>query len=354
VYRKWVDIVIDNENRNDNRWLDKPEDKLDEGLDFDQEDDEFDEESDDFFDEEEGGYPVCVLREEFSESSDGQQVEDDEGYALMVGVRLHGRGRVYHFSPGDLTIRRGDHVIVETSQGIEMGVAADWPQELPKRPAKSPLKPILRVASNEDLRHYEENKLLEDEAFVITREKIEEYGLAMSLVGVEYRFDNRKIIFFFTADVRIDFRELVRDLASIFRTRIELRQIGVRDEACMIGGLGICGREFCCSTFLQEFKPVSIRMAKSQNLSINPAKISGACGRLMCCLNYEHEAYIEARKRLPRRNARVSTPDGSGTVVEVNLLQETVRVRLDRGGDQDDGVYPVSEIRERKQESGRS
>ncbi|HZK29354.1 MAG TPA: stage 0 sporulation family protein [Clostridia bacterium] len=344
MYKKWVDIVIDNDYSNKGGKPEVSDDHSDNRRVIDREDDELNEETEDFFEEEAGGYPVCALREELSGQSANDQTENDDAYTLMVGVRLHGRGRVYHFSPGDLTIRRGDHVIVETAQGIEMGVASDWPQELPKRPVKSPLKPVLRLASNEDLRHYEENKLLEEEAFAVARDKIEAYGLAMSLVEVEYRFDNRKITFFFTAETRIDFRDLVRDLASIFRTRIELRQIGVRDEACMIGGLGICGREFCCSTFLQEFKPVSIRMAKSQNLSITPSKISGACGRLLCCLNYEHEAYVDARKRLPRRNARVFTPDGPGTVEEVNLLAETVKVRLDRDGEQADGVYPVSEV----------
>lgn len=274
---------------------------------------------------------------------------DTEDLVHLVGVRLHGRGKVYHFSPGEHSIRRGDYVIVETAQGIEMGVAADWPHYLPRKLLRAPLKRVLRLASNDDLMHYEENKILEAEALVTARERVESYGLDMSLIDVEFRFDNRKITFFFTSEGRVDFRQLVRDLASVFRTRIELRQIGVRDEASMIGGLGVCGRELCCSTFLSDFKPVSIRMAKDQNLSMNPSKISGNCGRLLCCLNYEHHVYVDAKKRMPNRNARVRTPDGPGTVTEVNLLKETVTVRLDEGGEEGMGVYPLPEIREIKE-----
>ncbi|MCK9350052.1 MAG: stage 0 sporulation family protein [Clostridiales bacterium] len=294
---------------------------------------------------EEPGFPVCAVREEdiTDEEPDWPGTRGDD-HVLLVGVRLHGRGKIYHFSPADYTIRRGDYVIVETSQGIEMGVAADWPQYLPKNSLKSPLKKILRLASNDDLMHYEENKLLEEEALVTAKERVQHYGLDMTLIDVEYRFDNRKITFFFTADGRVDFRELVRDLASLFRTRIELRQIGVRDEACMIGGLGICGRELCCSTFLHEFKPVSIRMAKDQNLSMNPSKISGTCGRLLCCLNYEHHVYTEAKKKMPAKNARVTTPEGVGTVEDVDLLRETVTVRLERENEKSIVTYPLSEI----------
>jgi len=286
----------------------------------------------------------CAGHEDLTRVPMGKVPQEGEETVLLVGVRLHGRGKVYHFSPGDLTIRRGDHVIVETSQGIEMGVVADRPQYLPKSAVKVPLKKVLRPASNDDLMHYEENKLLEKEALVKARERVEAHGLDMSLVSVEYRFDNRKITFFFTSDGRVDFRELVRDLASIFRARIELRQIGVRDEACMVGGLGICGRELCCNTFLHEFRPVSIRMAKDQNLSMNPSKISGTCGRLLCCLNYEHHAYVDARKRMPSRNARVMTPSGRGTVESVNLLKEEVTVRLERNGEQDVEVFHVSDL----------
>ena len=293
--------------------------------------------------EDAGGIPVCAVREDLPPQEAGQPPAGEES-VLLVGIRLHGRGKIYHFSPGELTIRRGDHVIVETAQGIEMGIAADWPQHLPASAVRTPVKRVLRLASNDDLMHYEENKLLEEEALVTARERVEVYGLDMSLVDVEYRFDNRKITFFFTSEGRVDFRELVRDLASIFRTRIELRQIGVRDEACMIGGLGICGRELCCSTFLHEFRPVSIRMAKDQNLSMNPSKISGSCGRLLCCLNYEYHVYVDARKRLPARNARVKTPDGSGIIEAVDLLKEEVRVRLDRNGEQDVAIYHLSDL----------
>jgi len=225
-----------------------------------------------------------------------------------------------------------------------MGIVSDNPQDVPKSNLKSPLKDVLRLASKEDLQHFEDNKILEAEAAEIARERIANYELEMSLVDVEYRFDNRKITFYFTADGRVDFRELVRDLASVFRTRIELRQIGVRDEACMIGGLAVCGRELCCSTFLKEFKPVSIRMAKDQNLSMNPSKISGACGRLLCCLNYEHEAYVDARKRIPRKNARVMTPEGPGIVEDINLLKEEVNVRLDRETDSAVAAFPASQL----------
>lgn len=293
--------------------------------------------------EEAGGYPVCAIRDDLKEAGE-DRAEDGEERVLLVGVRLHGRGKVYHFSPGDHKIRRGDYLIVETSQGIEIGVAADWPQQLPKSSVMAPLKRVLRLASNDDILHYEENKQREEEALVTARERVEVYGLDMVLVDVEYRFDNRKITFFFTSDGRVDFRELVRDLASIFLTRIELRQIGVRDEACMIGGLGICGRELCCSTFLHEFRPVSIRMAKDQNLSMNPSKISGTCGRLLCCLSYEHHVYVDARKRMPDRNTRLMTPDGRGLVEAVDLLKEEVTVRLDRNGEQDVKVYRLSDL----------
>lgn len=299
--------------------------------------------------EEAASYPVCVIRPEGE--TEGEEGEEGET-VLLVGVRLHGRGKVYHFSPGGHRIRQGDHVIVETSQGIEMGVAADWPQRLPKSTLKTPLKQVLRLASNDDLMHYEENKLLEEEALKTARKRVAHYNLDMSLVDVEYRFDNRKITFFFTSDGRVDFRDLVRDLASIFHTRIELRQIGVRDEACMIGGLGICGRELCCSSFLQEFKPVSIRMAKDQNLSMNPSKISGNCGRLLCCLNYEHQVYLDAKKRMPNKGARVRTPKGAGTIESVDLLKEQVTVRLDKSDDGNLASFHLSELRDRGREGG--
>jgi cell fate regulator YaaT (PSP1 superfamily) len=227
---------------------------------------------------------------------------------------------------------------------MELGVVSDSMQEVPRSTLKLPLKDVLRLASDEDLTHFEENKLRETEAIDIARERIAHYELDMFLVDAEIRFDNKKITFFFTADGRIDFRELVRDLASIFRTRIELRQIGVRDEASMVGGLAVCGRELCCSTFLKDFNPVSIRLAKDQNLSMNPGKISGLCGRLLCCLNFEHEAYVDARKRLPKKNAHVMTPEGPGVVENVDLLKEEVSVRLDHETDSLIVTYPADKL----------
>ncbi len=262
----------------------------------------------------------------------------------VVGVRFHGTGKAYHFSPGNLHIHRGDAVIVETVQGIDLGIAADEMIDIPDDKLINPLKEIIRIAHEDDLKKFEENQRSEIEAYKIARSKIETRNLDMNLVDVEYAFDNRKIIFYFTADGRVDFRELVKDLAAVFRTRIELRQIGVRDEARMIGGLGICGRELCCCSFLNDFVPVSIRMAKAQSLSMNPAKISGVCGRLMCCLKYEHDAYENARSRLPRQGAVVMTEEGQGRIENVNLLKETVSIRLDRGGEADLITLPYEAI----------
>lgn len=269
---------------------------------------------------------------------------DADDLVTIIGVKLRGRGKTYHFSPAGLTIKNGNCVIVETAQGMELGVVSDSMQEVPRSTLKLPLKDVLRLASDEDLTHFEENKLRETEAIDIARERIAHYELDMFLVDAEIRFDNKKITFFFTADGRIDFRELVRDLASIFRTRIELRQIGVRDEASMVGGLAVCGRELCCSTFLKDFNPVSIRLAKDQNLSMNPGKISGLCGRLLCCLNFEHEAYVDARKRLPKKNAHVMTPEGPGVVENVDLLKEEVSVRLDHETDSLIVTYPADKL----------
>ena len=249
----------------------------------------------------------------------------------VIGVRFHGNGKAYHFSPGDHLLHRGDAVIVETSQGVELAIVSDEIVDIPSDKLAAPLKGILRVATPADLAQYEANNAKEAEAFRIGQEKIQSRGLDMHLVDVEYTFDGHKIIFYFTADGRVDFRELVKDLASLFRTRIELRQIGVRDEARMIGGLGICGRELCCSSFLNDFVPVSIKMAKEQNLSMNPAKISGCCGRLMCCLKYEQDAYEDAHSRMPRPGHVVMTPEGQGMVEAINLLKETVTVRLEIG-----------------------
>ncbi len=247
----------------------------------------------------------------------------------VVSIRFHGNGKAYHFDPGEHILHIGDSVIVETVQGIEFGIIAEEIMDIAEEQVVAPLKQIVRIATEEDIARYEENRKKESEAFRICLDKIEARGLDMHLVDVEYTFDGRKIIFYFTADGRVDFRELVKDLASIFRIRIELRQIGVRDEARMIGGLGICGRELCCCSFLTDFIPVSIKMAKEQSLSMNPAKISGCCGRLMCCLKYEQEAYEDAHARLPRPGHIVMTPRGQGIVTSVNLLKETATIRLD-------------------------
>jgi len=246
-----------------------------------------------------------------------------------VGVRFKKAGKIYYFDPDDLEINVNDNVIVETIRGIEFGKAVLGIREVPETEIIAPLKKVLRVATDEDKKIYEENKAKEKEAFNICLQKIQQHNLGMKLIDVEYTFDNNKIIFYFTADGRVDFRELVKDLASVFKTRIELRQIGVRDEAKMISGLGPCGKTLCCSTFLGEFAPVSIKMAKEQNLSLNPTKISGICGRLMCCLKYEHETYECARKYMPKVGALVDTPEGKGEVVESNILLETVKVKLE-------------------------
>ncbi len=308
-------------------------------------------------DVEENGIDSVDDREFFKAHDDAYQIQSDDqdlngndyggdtdDLVTIIGVKLRGRGKTYHFSPAGLPIENGNCVIVETAQGMELGVVSDSLREVPRSTLKLPLKDVLRLASNDDLAHFEENKNRESEALDIARERIAHYELDMFLVDAEIRFDNKKITFFFTADGRIDFRELVRDLASIFRTRIELRQIGVRDEASMVGGLAVCGRELCCSTFLKDFSPVSIRLAKDQNLSMNPGKISGLCGRLLCCLNFEHEAYVDARKRLPKKNAQVMTPEGPGVVENVDLLKEEVNVRLDHETDSLIVTYPADEL----------
>ncbi|WBW97493.1 PSP1 domain-containing protein [Oceanirhabdus sp. W0125-5] len=246
----------------------------------------------------------------------------------VTGVRFKKAGKIYYFDPADLDIKKNDDVIVETARGIEYGKAVIGIKEINEEEIVSPLKNVIRIATEEDREKHKINKEKEKEAFDIFIDKIEKHSLIMKLIDVEYTFDNNKIIFYFTADGRVDFRELVKDLASVFRTRIELRQIGVRDEAKMISGLGPCGRPLCCSTFLGEFVPVSIKMAKEQNLSLNPSKISGICGRLMCCLTYEQESYEDVRDRMPKVDSIVMTPFGKGTVVENNLLRETLKVKI--------------------------
>ena len=247
----------------------------------------------------------------------------------VISVRFRGGCKNYYFDPKGLQVKMGDQVIVETTQGAEFATCTEANHEVADEAIVQPLCAVLRMATENDRRTVEYNRKKESEAFDICEKKIEEHGLDMKLVNVSASFDGNKIIFYFTADGRVDFRELVRDLASVFRARIELRQIGVRDEAKMIGGLGICGRPFCCSQFLDSFMPVSIKMAKTQNLSLNPTKISGTCGRLMCCLKYEQNAYEDAAKRMPKVESFVQTPDGPGNVKSIDLLRETVKVSLD-------------------------
>ena len=247
----------------------------------------------------------------------------------VISVRFRGGCKTYYFDPRGVQVTAGEHVIVETAQGLEYAQCAEGNHEVPDEQVVEPFRPMVRIATDHDRRVLERNRAREKEAFDVCQKKILQHKLEMKLVRVECSFDGNKILFFFTADGRVDFRELVKDLASAFRARIELRQIGVRDEAKMLGGLGICGRPFCCAQFMDEFLPVSIKMAKTQNLSLNPTKISGTCGRLMCCLKYEQDAYEDAVKRLPKNDSFVLTPDGTGNVSDVNVLKETVNVRLD-------------------------
>lgn len=246
----------------------------------------------------------------------------------VVGVRFKKAGKIYYFDPGDLPISNGDYVIVETVRGIEFGKVVVAKKQVDEKDIVLPLKKIIRMADQKDKLVVEENKKAAEEAYDICLKKVEEHGLEMKLVDVEYTFDRNKIIFYFTADGRVDFRELVKDLAAIFRTRIELRQIGVRDEAKMLGGIGPCGRMLCCSTFLGDFDPVSIKMAKDQNLSLNPTKISGLCGRLMCCLKYENDEYETAKEQLPDLGEMIETPLGLGKVVGLNILERVLQVEL--------------------------
>ncbi len=251
----------------------------------------------------------------------------------IIGVRFKKTGKVYYFSPAGIKAEVGETVIVETARGVECGEVVMANRQVEDEKIMAPLKDIIRLATAQDMKIIEQNKVKEQNAFKICEEKIAAHKLDMSLVDVECTFDNNKLLFYFTAETRVDFRELVKDLASVFRTRIELRQIGVRDEAKIIGGLGICGREFCCKGFLGEFQPVSIKMAKEQGLSLNPTKISGTCGRLMCCLKYEQEAYEFLQKNTPKVGAYVSTPDFKGYVEEVNLLTGKLKVKPEKSED---------------------
>jgi len=253
-------------------------------------------------------------------------------------------GKVYYFDPNSIILKKGQGVIVETAHGEEYGECVVPNCEVDDERVVAPLRRVLRAATPSDGKIMEQNRERERQAFAVCQKKGEEHGLDMKFVDVEYAFDGSKIIFYFTADGRVDFRELVRDLAGVFRTRIELRQIGVRDEAKMLGGLGYCGKPFCCSTFLNEFQPVSIKMAKEQNLSLNPTKISGTCGRLMCCLKYEQDAYEEMLRVTPRVDALVDTPQGRGTVTDTNLLRGTAKVRLERQPDSPPKVFPCESL----------
>ncbi|MDO5039650.1 stage 0 sporulation family protein [Clostridium sp.] len=262
----------------------------------------------------------------------------------VIGVRFKKAGKIYYFDPNNLNINKEDYVIVETARGIEFGQCVIGIKEIKEEDIISPLKSVLRIADENDIKKHEENKAKEKEALEICTKKILEHNLVMKLIDVEYTFDNNKVIFYFTADGRVDFRELVKDLATIFKTRIELRQIGVRDEAKMIGGLGPCGRSLCCSSFLGDFASVSIKMAKEQNLSLNPTKISGICGRLMCCLNYEQSTYESIRKELPKVGSIVKTPEGTGEVVQNNIVKESVKVKLKRKDEEVLENFNITEV----------
>ncbi len=264
----------------------------------------------------------------------------------VIGVRFRNVGKIYYFSPKNLEIKSGDHVIVETARGVEYGNVVLPPRDVEDEKVVQPLKEVIRIANAQDDKKEESNRKREKEAYQICLKKIKEHGLEMKLIDVEYTFDNNKVLFYFTADGRIDFRELVKDLAAIFKTRIELRQIGVRDETKILGGIGICGRALCCHTYLSEFAPVSIKMAKEQNLSLNPTKISGVCGRRMCCLKNEEETYEELNRKLPVVGDRVNTPEGlRGEVQSVNVLRQLVKVIVDVDDEKEIREYAVEDLK---------
>lgn len=272
----------------------------------------------------------------------------------VVGVRFRNVGKIYYFNPKNYKVKVGDHVIVETARGVEYGRVVLEPRSVKEDEVVHPLKEVLRVATKEDEDHEAENRRKEKEAFKICKKKIREHGLEMKLIDAEYTFDNNKVLFYFTADGRIDFRQLVKDLASVFKTRIELRQIGVRDETKILGGIGICGRTLCCHTYLSEFAPVSIKMAKEQNLSLNPGKISGVCGRLMCCLKHEEETYEELNRRLPNAGDYVTTDDGlKGEVSSVNVLRQLVKVLVEVNDEKELREYKVEQLKFRRRQHGR-
>lgn len=268
--------------------------------------------------------------------------------ANVIGVRFKPTGKMYYFDPLEFQLNPGDHVIVETSRGTEYGEVVMGNSVVEDDKFTKPLKGVIRIATDGDTEHNRKNKELAKEAYKICLEKIQKHNLEMKLVEVEYTFDGNKILFYFTADGRIDFRELVKDLATVFKTRIELRQIGVRDEAKTLGSIGVCGRDLCCSKFLNEFVPVSIKMAKEQGLSLNPTKISGACGRLMCCLKYEQETYEELLQVTPKQGSIVETPDGSGIVEYVSILKGVAKVKLDDEDEKTLKEFKVSDIKMQK------
>ena len=272
----------------------------------------------------------------------------------VIGVRFRTAGKIYYFDPVKYDVKRGDHVIVETARGIEFGTVVLAPKEVEDDKVVQPLKPVLRLATEKDMEQEAANKKKEKEAYKICLEKIRKHNLEMKLIDAEYTFDNNKVLFYFTADGRIDFRELVKDLAAVFKTRIELRQIGVRDETKIVGGIGICGRPLCCHTHLSEFAPVSIKMAKEQNLSLNPTKISGVCGRLMCCLNNEEETYEELNRKLPNVGDFVTTDDGlKGEVHSVNVLRQMVKVLVDINDEKELKEYRADQLRFKKKHKNR-
>ena len=262
----------------------------------------------------------------------------------VTGVQFQKHGKIYYYDANQLDVHVGDYVVADTPKGHDLAIVAVDIQEIDETTSPAPMKKLVRIATQQDIQHSTENRQKEREAYTICQKKIEEHQLDMKLVSVEYAFDNSKILFYFTANGRVDFRSLVKDLASVFKMRIELRQIGVRDEAKMLGGLGPCGRPICCGTFLSEFQPVSIKMAKEQNLSLNPTKISGVCGRLMCCLKYEQDHYEQTRKRMPRVGKEVNTPDGIGTVSDLNIVKETVIVRITNGDSSELKEYPLENV----------
>ncbi len=267
----------------------------------------------------------------------------------VVGVRFRTAGKIYYFDPQKFPIKKGDHVIVETARGVEYGTVVGGIKEVTDDEVMQPLKPVLRIATPKDDKQEELNREKEKEALKVCQEKIDKHNLEMKLIDAEYTFDNNKVLFYFTADGRVDFRELVKDLAAVFKTRIELRQIGVRDETKIVGGIGICGRPLCCHTFLDEFAPVSIKMAKEQNLSLNPTKISGVCGRLMCCLKNEQETYEYLNRKLPNVGDYVTTDDGlKGEVHSVNVLRQQVKVLVEEGDEKEIHEYKVEQLRFKK------